>query len=220
MTAANTNTWPPPPEAPSQGGGAQEVRHELFEFLKMVVLFLILFSVLRWCVVEGYKVEGPSMYPTLEDNDRILVFKLPLALSHLPGMSGLHAIHPGDIVVFNSPDEKNKRYVKRIVAEGPSPSRSTVSAQGQSAPLVNVRIAEGRLYINNNLQEEPYLSPSTSDMRGEPPVNVDVGNAEFFVMGDHRNVSRDSRTFGPIDEDAIIGRAVFRIWPLSRFGFL
>jgi len=209
----------PPAEDPSESS-RQEVRREVVEFVKMVVWFLVLFLVLKTYVIEGYEVQGPSMEPTLHDRERILVFKLPHLMSEFSLFSWIHPFHPGDIVVFDSPDDYNKRYVKRVIALGPQPSPNTVAAGAQNAPddSVSFEIDDGKIYVNHSLVKEPYLPPNVDFGRDNEHTVIHAG--QMFVMGDNRGVSKDSRTFGPIEDNKIIGRAVLRFWPLSRFGFL
>ena len=100
-------------------------KREVREFVKMIAWFLLLFFTLKTFVIEGYEVQGPSMEPTLVDKERILVFKLPHKLSQWGPFSGIDAIGTGDIIVFDSRDDADKRYVKRVIAHGgPAPVRA------------------------------------------------------------------------------------------------
>lgn len=211
------------PEAPAEeatADRAQEMRREVTEFVKMVLWFLILFIVLRTYVFEGYEVQGPSMEPTLHDRERILVFKLPHLLNSVGMFSWIDPFDRGDIVVFESPDDQDKRYVKRVIAEGPPKQSNTVSASViDGSDRTKVQITSGEVYVNDLRIDESYL-PRPVALRRQNEPDVHVGSGDLFVMGDNRNVSKDSRAFGPVENNRIIGRAVFRIWPLSRFGVL
>ncbi|MBI1318924.1 MAG: signal peptidase I [Candidatus Hydrogenedens sp.] len=216
-----------PPEEPghaAESGTRHEVRHEIVELFKLVALFLVIFIGLKSFVLAGYEVQGPSMYPTLEDRERILVWKLPHELHKLPLFGWVQPFERSDIIVFNSTVEPNKRYVKRIVAMGPAAERDdtvaagTVEPEDESHP-VKVTYEEGRIFVDDTQINEPYLQDEerTSYEKREP---IMLGPGQYYVLGDHRSVSKDSRSFGAIDDSQIIGEAVFRFWPPSRFGLI
>jgi signal peptidase I len=205
------------PETPRANDAAQNVRREVYEFVRMVLLFLALFIVLKTFVLEGYEVQGPSMEPTLHNSERILVFKLPHVLR-------MDSIGAGDIVVFDSTDDADKRYVKRVVAKGPKPPHdNTVVAIGEGSfggRGVSVSLESGRLYVDHHLVHESYLPEEIRESFNATDPERDLAPGEFYVLGDNRNVSKDSRSFGPIDDQKIIGKAVLRFWPLSKFSIL
>lgn len=197
------------------------IKAEFAELVKMVVWFLVLFFVLKIFVIEGYEVQGPSMEPTLWNNERILVFKLPHKLSR--AFPGYQPIKPGDIVVFERTEDAGKRYVKRVIAEGPPrEGGNKVDAQGREEagpPPVSLRIEKGRVFVNNQRVEESYL-PVEIEESFDDSDRADLKAGQYYVMGDHRSVSKDSRVFGAVDDEKMIGKAVLRFWPLSRFGLL
>lgn len=206
--------------------GKQELKREAIEFVKMVVWFLILFVAVRTYIVEGYEVQGTSMAPTLHDNERILVFKLPHVLSGLFG--GIEGINDGDIVVFDSPPDEgsHKRFVKRVIAKGPNKRNGKVAGAQQHdtatfpSDMVSVKFAEGIVYVNNHPILENYINRDKNKDIHYSEDEVLLKPGEYYVMGDNRNVSKDSRRFGPIVDDNMIGTAVFRFWPPSKIGFL
>jgi len=200
----------------------QELKREVLDFVKLVVWFLIIFLGLRHYVIEGYEVQGESMEPTLSNNERILVFKLPHQLSKFSLFGSIDAISPGDIVVFESPDTTDKRYVKRIIAMGEKgPSRGTVDAESPASDVgakVVVNFERGDVFVNNRKIEEDYLKPDARTSSDVHLLKLDSG--EYYVLGDNRDVSKDSRSFDAIPDSAIIGRAVLRFWPPNRISLL
>ncbi len=202
----------------------QELKREVLDFIKLVIWFLIIFLGLRQFVIEGYEVQGESMEPALSNNQRILVFKLPHELSKFRLFKGIDAIEPGDIVVFESPDNSDKRYVKRVIAMGPKKTHGRVAgAQGpegedDSSDKVLVTYERGQVYVNNKKLEEDYIAPGAQ--RYDDKQNLLLSPGEYYVLGDNRNVSKDSRSFDAIADGTIIGKAVIRFWPPSRISFL
>ena len=209
---------------PEGSAPAPTAKQEVVELAKMVVLFLIMFWSLKTFVIEGYEVQGPSMFPTLENGERILVFKFSHKLSRTSLFGGMSPVGEENIVVFESGDDANKRYIKRVIAKGPKRSgRKTVEAQelgggGRTLESVSVEFDRGKVYVNNHIIEESYLQEVEKTSPENDTVSLDAG--EYYVLGDNRSVSRDSRSFGPIDDEQIIGRAVLRFWPPSKFGLL
>lgn len=219
MTSTGQEQTAPVQEAPNP---KQEARREFYELVKMVLIFLLVFGGLKTFVVEGYEVQGPSMLPTLHDRERILVFKAPHQISKIPLFSGIHPFKEGDIIVFDGVG--NKRYVKRLIAMHPEKRAHAVSARQRddSAALddvVKVEYDRGKVRVNNwQVDESAYIPPGEMTSPDRDLCLLHPG--EFYVMGDHRSVSKDSRSFRAINEDQIVGRAVLRFWPLSKFGLL
>ncbi len=150
-------------------------------------------------LVQAFWIPSPSMAPTLEVGDRVLVNKLSYRT---------HDVHRGDLVVFERPaqastgaDGEIKDLIKRVVAVG----GDTIEGR------------DGQVYVNGERIDEPYLVPGT------PTENLDrqqIPDDHVFVMGDNRLNSEDSRVFGPIDEDTIVGRAFVKVLPLTDLGWL
>ncbi|MCK5860995.1 MAG: signal peptidase I [Candidatus Hydrogenedentes bacterium] len=202
--------------------GKQEAKREFIELIKLVVIFLLVFWGVKSFIIEGYEVQGESMTPALEDRDRILVFKLPHKLSSLSLFSSIQAFDDTDIIVFEGVG--NKRFVKRVIAHSPRLTGNTVDAQhleetDSKKNLVKVEFDRGAVRVNNwQIDETAYLPEEARTMRGKDACMLQPG--EYYVLGDHRQVSKDSRSFSAIADEQIIGKAVVRFWPLNRFKVL
>lgn len=209
-------------EVPQQEQEKQEAKREFIELIKLVVVFLLVFWVVKSFVIEGYEVQGESMVPTLEDRDRILVFKLPHELSRLSLFSGLDPFDDEDIIVFK--EASAKRLVKRVIAHNPGQKSNTVDAEhvgddGLNPDVIKVEFDQGIVRINDwQIDESAYLPEEMQKTRGRSVCMLEPG--EYYVLGDNRLVSKDSRSFSAVTDDQIIGRAVLRFWPLSRFSLL
>jgi len=221
----DANQGNPPATTPEAGApeDKHELRREITDFVKLVAWFLVIFLGLRYFVIEGYEVQGESMHPTLSNNERILVLKLPHQLSRIGIFSGLQAIKPDDIVVFDSPDGSGKRYVKRVIAEGPAGgSGKVVRAQSTDTPdptsQVLVTYDDGDVFVNNRKVKQEYVAEEIRINPGHQELAL--GPGDYYVLGDNRPVSKDSRSFDAIHDEAIIGKAVIRFWPLSKISLL
>lgn len=204
----------PPSEIPSPSpaphAATTEAPSHSARFLVQAMIALMVVTVaLRSCVVESCPVLGPSMEPTLNDGERVLVWKLPTVLSRIPLIGGTLDIEPGSLVVFERPEENGRRYVKRVIASG---------SRDEGEGLVRVVFEQGRVFVDNRLLAEDYLVPEERESPLDYDATLEPG--QFFVLGDHRSVSKDSLRFGPIQEDQIIGKAVLRVWPLGKFSAL
>lgn len=135
------------------------------------------------------RVEGKSMEPTLEDQDRLIVNKAVYRFFGLPEV--------GDIVMLYYPRDPDKSFVKRVIAQ-----------EGDT-----VRIEDGRVYVNGTLLADEYVPPDYRSHENHGPEVVQ--EAHFFVMGDHRNNSSDSRHWGQVPEKYVIGKVQLRWWPLT-----
>jgi signal peptidase I len=156
-------------------------------FSILVTLFIILF------VYQPVKVEGGSMEPGLEDQERIFINKL---------VYHFESIERGDIVVFHYPRDPQKSFIKRVIG----------------LPGDRIRIDFGHVFVNGVELMEPYVPLDYQDAQSYPDTVV-PDNA-YFVLGDHRSMSNDSRKIGPIIRSFIYGKAVFGYWPMDKLGFL
>ena len=184
----------------------------LFEALETLLLGLGAFLVLQ-ASVQNFRVQGQSMDPTLANQQHLLVSKLAYAvvpfqtaLAATVGESGGDAafvFNPpqrGDIVVFHIANREGADLVKRVI--------------GLPGEVVELR--DGRVFIDGELLPEPYLTGF--DDSNEPPLSVPEGH--YYVLGDNRGVSYDSRFMGPIPMEQIIGKAWVSYWPLDRLDVL
>jgi len=165
----------------------------LRELAEVVVLAVILYFGISFAV-QTVHVEGLSMFATLDDNDYLIADKIAYRL---------HAPQRGDIIILRPPTDDSKDFIKRVIA----------------LPGERLLIRDGQVLINGHHLNEPYLPENwTAQANWGAPDGVVMPPNQYFVMGDNRNRSQDSRTFGPIGRDRIDGRAWFRIWPLNNFG--
>ena len=174
----------------------------LLEIVETLVLTLLIFFVIQNFVAQPYKVQQTSMERTLEENEYVLVDKLTPRFD---------AYNRGDIVVFEPPEdwgESNTPFIKRVIGE----------------PGDVVEIRDGLVYINEVALDEPYVYEE--DGEAQPTIapleqsTWTIPEGDLFLMGDHRTNSADSRTFGPVPIDRVVGRAWLRYWPLDTFGIL
>jgi signal peptidase I len=200
-----------PPEVP------EEKRRSLVRELPvlLIVAFLIAFGV-KSLVAQAFFIPSESMEATLRVGDRVLVSRLSYRM---------HEPRRGDVVVFTSPFEngKDERSVPVRVLHGilesvglRQPSTEDFIKRIIGLPGETIEGRDGKVFVDGRELIEPYLDEET--VPGFEPRTVPEG--KLWVMGDNRNQSQDARVFGPIDEDKVIGRAILRIWPIPRIGFL
>ena len=166
------------------------------EWIAIVVGAFAVALVVKTFLIQAFYIPSESMFPTLTEDDRVLVNKLSYRL---------HDVRRGDLVVFerppSEPDSTIKDLIKRVVA-----------LEGET-----IEERDGELYIDGRLLEEPYLDEGV-DSRNL--VRTVVPEGHVFVMGDNRDASRDSRFFGPIDTELIVGRAFVQVWPIPALEVL
>ena len=174
-------------------------RRTILEWLGVIGGGIAIALLVEAFLIQAFWIPSPSMEPTLDVGDRVLVNKLSYKL---------HDVHRGDVVVFERPpgastgeDGEIKDLIKRVIAVG----GDTIEAR------------EGYVYVNGERIDEDYLEPGTPT--DNLPLKT-IPDGRVFVMGDNRTNSEDSRVFGPIDEDAIVGRAFIRVLPVTDIGWL
>lgn len=169
------------------------LRHEIRVWTRDLLIAIGLALVIIIFLYQPVKVEGTSMAPLLSDQERIFINKF---------VYRFEPIERGDVVVFWYPLDRTKSFIKRVIA----------------LPGESVQIRQGIVYVDGQEVKEPYVPPQYEDLSDYGPVQVPP--SMYFVMGDHRISSNDSRVFGPVPSRFIYGRAVFAYWPVDHFGSL
>lgn len=181
----------------------------LIEWVAVAVGALAVALLIKAFLLQAFFIPSASMHDTLAVNDRVLVNKLSYAIGE---------VDRGDIIVFDRPERAGgpiDDFIKRVVA----------------LPGETITFVGGEVFINGQRLQEPYVDGASTEHRssaiiGEGCVNepapdtCTLAEGYFFVMGDNRSNSTDSRDFGPIPEDTIVGRAFLKVWPLGDIGFL
>jgi signal peptidase I len=175
------------------GGGESGARTPggMRSWLRDIVVSVAISAFFILFLYQPVRVEGTSMLPVLEDQDRLFINKIAYRVGE---------IQQGDVVVFEYPRDHSKSYIKRVIA----------------LPGDRLRIDHGEVYVNGRLLPEPYVPNRFMDERSQPEMVLPPN--QYFVMGDHRSISSDSREFGPVDRDLIYGKAVFVYWPMEQMG--
>ena len=185
-----------PREALRQGSSpvaASRTLPVLSIWLRDLIISLAISAFIIIFLYQPVKVEGTSMMPSLDDQERIFVNKF---------VYRLEPIQRGDIVVFRYPRDPSKSFIKRVIG-----------VEGD-----HIRIEDGQVFLNGNLLDEDYVPRAYEDERSYPEVVVPSNS--YFVLGDHRTMSNDSRDFGPVKASFIYGKAVFGYWPMDKMGRL
>lgn len=162
-------------------------------WLRDTILSVLLAFTVFLLLYQPVQVEGTSMLPLLKNHERIVVNKIAYHVE---------SIHRGDIIVFRYPLDPAESFIKRVI--------------GLPGDWVSIR--DGQVYVNGRRLKEPYVMPAYLDEETYSPVHVAPGH--YYVLGDHRDFSSDSRTWGTVARKYIYGKAVFAYWPLSDVGSL
>jgi signal peptidase I len=179
----------------ASGSGPQpsrpRVKASFGVWIRDLIISLAISAFIIVFLYQPVKVEGTSMMPSLEDQERIFVNKF---------VYRLEPIERGDIVVFRYPRDPSKSYIKRVIGVAGD----------------HIRIESGQVYVNGQPLDEDYVPPAYADTRSYPDTVVPPNS--YFVLGDHRSMSNDSRDFGPVNQSYIYGKAVFGYWPMDKLG--
>ncbi|MDQ1404876.1 MAG: signal peptidase [Acidobacteriaceae bacterium] len=190
---SNSSAAISPSTSPETSPSLLSLRHEIRVWTRDLLIAIGLALVIIVFLYQPVKVEGTSMAPLLSDQERIFINKF---------VYRFEAIHRGDVVVFWYPLDRSKSFIKRVIA----------------LPGETVTIRQGVVTVNGAVVPEPYVPPQYEDVSDYGPTRVPADS--YFVMGDHRISSNDSRVFGPVPSQFIYGRAVFAYWPVDHFGSL
>ena len=181
----------PSPQKTPQSGWRHQLREAARELLGTIVPAVVIALLIHLFLAQATRVYGQSMEPNLHTNQRLVVEKLSYHF---------HGPRRGDVVVLRDPTGGPDLLIKRVIG----------------LPGERITIADGHVYVDGVAIEEPYLDQETQGSGRSwlvPPLHV-------FVMGDNRSASRDSRTFGAVPLSQVVGRAVFRYWPLDQIGIV
>ncbi|EKD49239.1 MAG: hypothetical protein ACD_63C00211G0003 [uncultured bacterium] len=171
----------------------------IWELIKVVIIALIIIIPVRFCVAQPFTVNGDSMKDNFHNKDYLIVDELSYRFK---------SVERGDVIVFKFPQNPKEFYIKRVIG----------------LPLEIVKIEDGNVYICNNeypdcfkLDESDYLS-----LYERTPGNkeIEAESGSYVVLGDNRNASSDSRSWGTLDKKYIVGKVVFRAWPFDDFGII
>lgn len=177
----------------------KDTLREVLEWVRFTIVVVLVGLLLTNYVIQRNTVQGDSMFPTLLDGDELLVEKVSRYFG---------AIHRGDIITVNT---------KGVDAISPN----NVIKRVVGLPGEEVEIKDGKVYINGKQLDEPYLKANVitnGDIRHPENLRLKLGENEYYCLGDNRPNSKDSRVFGPIPRQNILGHSVVRIYPFDRFG--
>jgi signal peptidase I len=192
------------PRTRSRSSGGTTLK-TLREWTLVIAGALAIALVVRAFLLAAFYIPSESMVPTLQTGDRVLVNKMSYRL---------HDIDRGDVVVFERPASGQNRCKPSYVWAAGSDIKDLIK-RVIGLPGDRIEGRDGKIFVNGQQLVEPYLQLSTG-----PFETVTVPDGCVFVMGDNRPFSQDSRVFGPIPEDLVVGRAFVRVWPLTHLGWL
>ena len=172
----------------------------IWEFFKIVFVSLLIILPIRYFIIQPFYVKGASMEPNFHDREYLIIDEISFRFEKP---------ERGQVLVFRYPQNPQEYFIKRLIA-----------LPGETIEFVDGKI---RIYNRENpegfiLDESRYLSDSVKTYSNEEQ-KIDIGVNEYFVLGDNRYSSKDSRIFGPIDKSFVTGKVILRAWPFSRFKF-
>src|SRR5579884_1395038 len=184
--------------SPNGGSGQVSIRTHIIEFIQTLVVFAAIGTAVYLFIAQPHKVSGSSMYPNFKNNDYIITNKI-----------GYDFEKPqrGQVIVFKNPKDLSQDFIKRIIG----------------LPGEKVKIQDGHVFINDQQLPEPYLPDGLQTMAGafaQEGQEIDIPPDNYFVLGDNRPASSDSREWGFVTRQEIIGQAFFRYWPENEIGII
>lgn len=182
------------PPAPSSEGRAHSTRN----IILFAVLVLVIVLPIRIFIAKPFIVSGASMFPSFNTWHYLIIDQLTYRFEKP---------ERGDVVVFRFPQNPSRFFIKRVIGL----PGETVQIRGTDITIVNTAHPEGVVLA------EPYVDP---DYQKESNITVELGDDEYFVMGDNRSASADSRYWGPLEFDRIVGRAYLRLFPFTQLDVL
>ncbi len=187
------------PRIPGQERSGKGFFREIFEIVKVLLISLAIVVPIRYFIVQPFIVRGASMEQNFHDGQYLIIDEVSYYF---------RSPARGEVIVFHYPKDPSQFFIKRIIG----------------LPGERVEITKGRVTIYNKdhkdgmLLDETYLTPPNHPTY--PDQNVELGSTEYFLMGDNRDFSSDSRIWGPMDNKFMVGRTLLRAWPLDSVGFV
>ncbi len=185
-------------KATEEHPSSSKFRDSLVELIEFVAIVAAVLIVLRFFIAEPHRVSGSSMVPNFHDGDYIITNKLAKSIAHL---------ERGEVIILHNPRNTDQVFIKRIVG----------------LPGEKIQILDGQVYINGKQIQEPYLPQGLKTSGGAflpEGEEITIPDNQYFVMGDNRNGSSDSREWGTVEYNLVIGQAWARYWPAQKFGII
>ena len=171
----------------------------IFDIIKLSIIAFIIVWPIHYFIFQPFYVIGPSMEPNFYDRDYLIVSKITYRINNP---------ERGQVIIFHPPKNDKDFLIKRVIG---LPGEKISIEKGQ------IHITNSEIFHKEKLNEESYLTPGLTTLG---KIEVQLENDEYYVLGDNRSMSLDSRSFGPVKEDRIVGRASLRGWPFDRFGLI
>lgn len=171
-------------------------KDHIIDFFQTLVVFAAIGTAVYWLIAQPHKVSGSSMHPNFRDGDYIITDKLTYKFDEPKR---------GDIVVFKNPKDETVDFIKRILA----------------VPGDRIKVQDGKIYLNGGELNEPYIASTIETNPGsflEEGIEITVTDGHYITIGDNRPASSDSREWGFITKQEIIGKVFFRYWPANEIG--